>query len=366
MIEVHAFNKQGKLVGPIESAKVVLSDAEWAKRLTPEQFSVLRSSGTERPFCGALLDTKVPGAYTCAGCGLPLFSSDSKFHSGTGWPSFFQPIAEGNVVQRTDRGHGMSRTEVNCARCDGHLGHVFDDGPKPTHLRFCMNSASLNFTPTEDVAKLADPDADKPIVQVSHKQEGGADKTASSISAKTTAVFAGGCFWCTEAAFEQLEGVSDVTSGYTGGAKETANYKAVCSGATGHAEAIRVTYDPQKITFDRLLDVFFDAHDPTQLNRQGADVGTQYRSAIFFADDSQRTAAEAKIKAIDKSDHFTGPIMTSLEPLKEFYVAEDYHQNYAQNNSGDGYIQAIAIPKVCKIRDRHPDWIKKNPAPATN
>jgi methionine-R-sulfoxide reductase len=182
MIQIHVFDRQGNLVGPIESQKLVLSDDQWRQRLTPEQFEVLRSSETERPFCGALLDNKVKGVYTCAGCGLPLFSSDAKFHSGTGWPSFFQPIAEGNVAERSDQSYGMVRTEINCARCDGHLGHVFDDGPRPTGLRFCLNSASLNFTPSDQLATLADPIADKagapaqkPVESVTRSQSGAND-----------------------------------------------------------------------------------------------------------------------------------------------------------------------------------------------
>src|SRR6185436_7624490 len=138
-----------------------------------------------------------------------------------------------------------------------------------------------------------------------------------------TVVLAGGCFWCTEAAFEQLEGVLDVTSGYAGGSAETANYKAVCEGDTGHAEAIRITYDPAKISYETLLDVFFDAHDPTQLNRQGNDIGTQYRSAIFFATDDEKQAAEARIRLHNESKHFPRPIVTALEPLREFFPAED-------------------------------------------
>ena len=156
MVQVHVFDRAGKLIGPVETPKLSLSDDEWRKRLSPEQFRILRSSGTERPFCGTLLDNKQQGVYACAGCGLPLFSSDGKFNSGTGWPSFFQPIAPGNVAERADESHGMVRVEINCARCDGHLGHVFPDGPPPTRLRFCLNSESLAFTPSAELARLAE------------------------------------------------------------------------------------------------------------------------------------------------------------------------------------------------------------------
>jgi peptide methionine sulfoxide reductase msrA/msrB len=353
MVRVHVFDRNGNLVGPIDSPKLELSESEWRKRLTPEQFEVLRSSGTERPFCGTLLDNKTAGVYSCAGCGLPLFSSDSKFHSGTGWPSFFQPIAEGNVAEKTDYSYGMSRTEINCARCDGHLGHVFDDGPRPTGLRFCLNSASLNFTPSDQLATLDDPLAEK------SQAKNMSQKTPTGSGQSATAVFAGGCFWCTEAAFEQLDGVSDVQSGYSGGSKATANYERVCDGDTGHAEAIRITYDPARISFEKLLDVFFDAHDPTQLNRQGADVGTQYRSAIFYADETQKREAEIKIKQLNEAKAFSKPIVTTLEPLTAFYPAEDYHQGYARNNPSRPYIQMEAIPKVCKIREKHPSLVKQ-------
>jgi|SRR5262245_38901020 len=159
MVQVRVFDTNGELVGPVESPEVKLADDEWRRRLTPEQFRILRSSGTERPFCGTLLDNKKQGVYTCAGCGLPLFTSDSKFNSGTGWPSFFQSIALENVAERADHSHGMVRIEINCARCDGHLGHVFPDGPPPTRLRYCLNSESLEFTPSEELSKLADPAA---------------------------------------------------------------------------------------------------------------------------------------------------------------------------------------------------------------
>lgn len=159
MVQVYVFNREGALVGPVDSPKLELSDQEWQKRLRRQQYEVLRAKGTERAFCGTLLDNKMQGVYTCVGCGLPLFSSDSKFNSGTGWPSFFQPIGNGNVAEHRDFAHGMVRTEILCARCDGHLGHVFDDGPRPTGLRFCLNSESLSFTPSEDLGSLADPAA---------------------------------------------------------------------------------------------------------------------------------------------------------------------------------------------------------------
>ncbi len=182
--------------------------------------------------------------------------------------------------------------------------------------------------------------------------------TATSSS---TAVLAGGCFWCTEAAFEQLDGVLDVQSGYAGGSKETANYEAVCSGTTGHAEAIRITYDPARISLHQLLDVFFDAHDPTQLNRQGSDLGTQYRSAVFFASAEEKQAAEAKIRELTDKRKFSKPIVTTLEPLLAFYPAEDYHQDYARLNPDQPYIQAVSLPKACKVRQKHGTLIRKDP-----
>lgn len=158
-MKVKVFNAAGALVGPVESARVVRTDAEWQARLTPEQFAIARDKGTERAFCGTLLDNKRAGVYSCICCGLPLFTSTAKFDSGTGWPSFFEPAAAENVSTHVDRAYSMVRTEILCTRCDAHLGHVFEDGPAPTRLRFCVNGASLVFTAQDGLAALADPGA---------------------------------------------------------------------------------------------------------------------------------------------------------------------------------------------------------------
>jgi methionine-R-sulfoxide reductase len=158
-VSVKVFNAKGELVGPITEPKVVKTDAEWKKLLTPSEYQIARAKGTEPAFCGTLLDNHKSGVYSCICCRLPLFSSEGKFNSGTGWPSFFQPIAQENVIEHVDNSYGMSRTEILCARCDCHLGHVFDDGPRPTGLRFCVNSESLFFTDADKLASLADPAA---------------------------------------------------------------------------------------------------------------------------------------------------------------------------------------------------------------
>ena len=173
-----------------------------------------------------------------------------------------------------------------------------------------------------------------------------------------TAVFAGGCFWCTEMAFEQIKGVVDVESGYCGGTAKTANYWRVYRGTTGHAEAIRVTYDPEQIKYEQLLNVFFSAHDPTQLNRQGEDdVGKHYRSAIFYADDEQKEKAQARIDDLTKKKVFKRRIVTRLEPLGEFYPAEIEHQDFARRNFYNVYIQEHAVPRACNVRNLHPELI---------
>ncbi len=156
-VSVKVFNSKGQLVGPLDLPRVEKTDQEWKELLTPEQYAVARDHGTERPFCGTLLDNKRTGVYSCICCGLPLFASNAKFDSGTGWPSFFQPIADENVATKADRSYGMVRVEILCARCDCHLGHVFPDGPPPTRQRHCVNSESLAFTDVDQLSSLADP-----------------------------------------------------------------------------------------------------------------------------------------------------------------------------------------------------------------
>lgn len=185
------------------------------------------------------------------------------------------------------------------------------------------------------------------------------DVALDAASTTREAVLAGGCFWCTEAVYRQIDGVLDVVSGYAGGSADTANYKRVCDGDTGHAEVIRVSYDGARLSYGQLLKFFLSvAHNPTQLNRQGEDRGTQYRSAVFFADEQQRAIAEAYIAQLTAAEVFDAPIVTTLEPLRAFYPAEDYHQDYARINPDQPYIRAAAAPKVEKLKRYFGDQLK--------
>lgn len=291
--------------------------AELAKKLSPESYRVTQTAGTERAFCGDLVDNHLEGTYTCVVCGLPLFSSNSKFDSGTGWPSFFQPFDPLHVSEHADTSLGMRRVEINCARCAGHLGHVFDDGPRPTGLRYCLNSASLRFF--ENSERL--PPESQPL---------GAAQNAPTTKPKTeVAYFAGGCFWGVEHYFQLGEGVISAESGYMQGRTENPTYEQICSHSTGHAEAVKVVFDPARISFRRLLEAFFVMHDPTQLNYQGPDYGDQYRSGIFTVDAEQERAAKAYIAELAQSGrHGKRPIVTVVEAAKKFWPAEDYHQDY--------------------------------------
>lgn len=183
-------------------------------------------------------------------------------------------------------------------------------------------------------------------------------KAGGDNSSTEMATFASGCFWCTEAIFQELEGVTAVSSGYTGGHVKNPSYREVCNETTGHAEAVRIMYDPEKISYKQLLEVFFQTHDPTSLNRQGADAGTQYRSAIFYYNEEQKETAESIIKALDESGAFNGPIVTEVSPATEFYVAEDYHQDYFNNNKTAAYCNFVIVPKLDKFRKVFADQLK--------
>jgi peptide methionine sulfoxide reductase msrA/msrB len=311
------YSKSGYDVTPYTPAKI----NELAKVLSPKDAEVILAKGTEQAFCGTLLDNHKDGVYVCKLCGLPLFGSGDKFNSGTGWPSFFQPFDNDHIRYISDKAHGMERIEILCSRCTAHLGHVFEDGPKPTGLRYCLNSASLSFV------------------------EKGKDLPAMSKPVTTEiAYFAGGCFWGVEDQFQQLPGVVDAVSGYMGGKTKDPTYKEVCSHSTGHAEAVKVVYDPARTSYRQLLEFFFRIHDPTQVDRQGPDVGDNYRSAIFAATPAQLEEARKFIAEKQASPRFKAkPIATQVnapDASKPFYAAEDYHQDYHVKHGGHCTIPA--------------------------
>lgn len=269
--------------------------------LTPEEERVIVRKGTEKPFTGKYLDNKEKGIYTCKRCGTPLYRSENKFESDCGWPGFDDEIP--GAVTRIPDPDGL-RTEIECAACGGHLGHVFaGEGFTPKNTRHCVNSISLNFI------KDGTPQVEK-------------------------AIFAGGCFWGVEYYLRKAKGVILTRVGYTGGRMENPTYKDVCGHTTGHAEAVEVAFDPSVISFEDLARLFFEIHDPTQVDGQGPDIGDQYRSEIFYLNDSQKGVAERLIGKLKKNGYKVG---TRLSKVTTFWKAEEYHQDYYTKSGKQPY-----------------------------
>ncbi len=273
---------------------------------------VTKQCGTEPAFNNEYWDNHEPGIYVDVNTGEALFTSIDKFDSGTGWPSFTKPIENASIEEKEDTTYGMTRTEVRTNA--SHLGHVFDDGPNGSQ-RYCINSASLKFIPYEDLEK-----------------EG--YKEYEKLFPYEKALLAGGCFWGVEELLQQQDGVISATSGYTGGTTENPTYKQVSTGKTGHYESVLVVFDPNIISYNEILDYFWRLHDPTQEDGQGPDIGTQYRSAIFYFNDEQKKMAEQSKEAFDAKHIFPKPAATIITKASTFYPAEDYHQDYYDNHPG--------------------------------
>ena len=275
------------------------------KKLTTEEEQVIIHKGTEKPFSGKYNNHRAKGMYVCKRCNAPLYRSNDKFDSQCGWPSFDDEI-EG-AVKRLPDADGR-RTEIICNNCDAHLGHVFlGEGFTGKNVRHCVNSISLNFIPLEQEVKTK------------------------------KAYFAGGCFWGVEYYFQKEKGVLSTSVGYMGGHKENPTYQEVCNGTTGHAETMEIVFDPSQTNFEKLTRLFFEIHDPTQINRQGPDIGEQYRSAIFYIDNEQKQIAEKLIKILEKKGY---KIATEITKADKYWEAENYHQDYYQNNGKLPYCHA--------------------------
>ncbi len=294
---------------------VSYSNAQTMKKpLTDLEKFVIIDKGTERPFTGEYTDFKGRGTYACRQCGASLYRSEDKFDSGCGWPSFDDEMP--GAVKRTVDADGR-RTEISCAKCGGHLGHVFaGEGFTPKNTRHCVNSASMVFVPE----------------QAAHGND-----TAAPVTNTETAIFAGGCFWGVEYLMQKTPGVLSTDVGYTGGRTANPTYRDVCSGTTGYAEAVRIAFDPSAVGFETLAKLFFEIHDPTQVGRQGPDVGDQYRSEVFYTTLQQKAVAEKLIDILRKKGY---KVATKVTLATAFYPAEDFHQDYYDHKGTQPYCHA--------------------------
>lgn len=261
--------------------------------LTPAQIAIIQNKATEYPFSGEYNDLEAPGTYLCRQCGLALFRADAKFHSGCGWPAFDAAVAD--HVKTLPDADGR-RTEILCSRCEAHLGHVFSgEGFTPNNTRHCVNSISLDFVKDLHVMDTEE------------------------------AILAAGCFWGVEYYLKRLTGVVKTEVGYIGGHLQNPDYAAVCSGESGHYEAVRVVYDKAKLSYAQLIRFFFEIHNPTQTDGQGPDLGEQYLSAIFYYDEKQKQLAQQVMAILTEQGL---KIATALKPVSSFWPAERYHQDY--------------------------------------
>lgn len=269
--------------------------------LTPEEEQVILKKGTERPFTGEYYKFDKEGVYVCKYCDAILFRSTDKFDSDCGWPSFDAQVP--GAVKKVPDADGM-RTEIICARCDGHLGHVFTgENLTPKDTRYCVNSISLKFVPLKDA----------------HVER---------------AYFAAGCFWGVQYYFNKADGVVETTVGYMGGNKDNPTYQEVSAHTTGHAEVLEVVYDPLQTSFETMARLFFEIHDPTEVNRQGPDIGEQYRSEIFYVNEEQKQIAQKLIALLVAKGY---DVATQLAPKTTFWKAEEYHQHYYDKNGEQPY-----------------------------
>ncbi len=289
-------------VGAMGAGKESTMSNAW-NTLTPEESRVVVNKGTERPFVGEYVKTRDPGTYACRRCGAALYRSEDKFESDCGWPSFDAEVP-GAVLRKPDA--DGQRTEILCAHCSGHLGHVFlGEKMTPRDTRHCVNSLSMRLVPLAD-----------------------------STNRFERAVFAGGCFWGVEYFLQQAKGVIRTTVGYTGGKTEHPSYEQVCSHSTGHAEAVEVVFDPRATTFEAVARIFFETHDPSQIDGQGPDLGSQYRSAIFYTRPGQKATAEKLMAQLQAKGI---KVATQLEPAAVFWPAEVYHRDYYKRSGKTPY-----------------------------